>query len=160
MLAVLLAVGGGGLGLGLALYTGGRKWLNGLAVRCAQSADVLAAGGQTYEALSLHWAWGTGTDVEFVLSDLPGAESPSGCRLPEPRPAGDLRIAAVVAIGLVLLYQRVRPATRSRRECVFWPNCSNYAIGVLRRYPVVKAIRMIRDRVKRCTGVTAGVDLP
>ena len=63
-------------------------------------------------------------------------------------------------IGGVLCYQHYAPET-VRRSCLCKPTCSEYAILVLKRHCLVKALILIYIRLFRvCTGKTYKIDFP
>ena len=65
-----------------------------------------------------------------------------------------------IAIKAVECYQHYAKET-TRRRCLCMPTCSEYAILVLREYPFMKALRMIRIRLKRtCKGTVYKIDYP
>lgn len=63
-------------------------------------------------------------------------------------------------IKLVECYQHYAKED-TRRNCLCKPTCSEYAIAVLRKYPLEYALHKIRIRLfKTCTGGVYKIDLP
>ncbi len=56
-----------------------------------------------------------------------------------------------LAIFAIRVYQYFAPM-KIREKCVFTPTCSSYAIQAIKKYGIIKALPMIRDRIKRCHG--------
>jgi len=74
--------------------------------------------------------------------------------------AGFLCILKSLCKKLVLCYQRYA-SERTRRKCLCMPTCSEYALAVLNKYCVFKALRMIRIRLfKTCRGGDYKKDFP
>jgi len=132
-----------------------------IVVRRARDRALLLArrferSGEEYEALSLYWAWGTDADVARIILLLePGR--PLRVRRSDPwltltSPAN------AAAISAIILYQMLR-RTGGHRVCLFWPNCSAYGLGVMRRRNVFTASRLVLARVRSCNGAGHGVEI-
>lgn len=136
--------------------------IGGLAVvlrvrgRALQLAREREQADDPYEALSLFWAWGSNADVSrMVLRVEPGQ------RLRSRRLDPWLLLtfpANAVGILAIVLYQTVRQSN-GRRVCLFWPNCSAYGLGVMRRRNVFEATRLVLARVRSCNGATQGLEI-
>jgi len=64
------------------------------------------------------------------------------------------------AIALVYLY-RYTVGLFLRPSCKYYPSCSNYAIGVLRRYGFARGLLLSTWRLLRCNPWSSGgVDMP
>ena len=64
------------------------------------------------------------------------------------------------AIALVYLY-RYTVGLFLRPSCKYYPSCSNYAIGVLRRYGFARGVLLSSWRLLRCNPWSSGgVDMP
>lgn len=67
-----------------------------------------------------------------------------------------LKKALICAIHI---YQRYAPAGL-RNKCRFEPSCSQYMIGALEKYGLLKGLRKGVDRLRRCTVSDGGYDPP
>ena len=65
-----------------------------------------------------------------------------------------------IAVAPVRVYQRaVSPALPAR--CRYYPTCSHYAVGAVRRYGVIRGLILAVWRVLRCNPFSrGGVDFP
>lgn len=64
------------------------------------------------------------------------------------------------AIALVYLY-RYTVGLFLRPSCKYYPSCSSYAIGVLKRYGLVRGLVLSTWRLLRCNPWSSGgVDMP
>ena len=70
-----------------------------------------------------------------------------------------LVFAKRILILSIELYQHYA-SDEMRRRCVCQPSCSDYAIMALKKYNVVKAIRLIYKRLERCYGNELIIDYP
>ena len=69
-------------------------------------------------------------------------------------------IAKFLAIKSIECYQHYAKVT-TRRKCLCMPTCSEYAIAVLKKYPILIAIIKIRKRLfKTCKGDFYKIDFP
>jgi putative membrane protein insertion efficiency factor len=69
-------------------------------------------------------------------------------------------LPAAFAVGLITQYQRVI-SVRTAARCRFTPTCSQYGLTAVRRFGVVRGVRMIAGRLARCrTSVAPGTPDP
>lgn len=107
----------------------------------------------------------TGTMMGFVIANIVDKHLAS-CR------ANTLEIIVGITAFLLLCitkpllilcircYQHYAPENL-RRSCLCKPTCSEYAIIVLKKYCLLKAIMLIRIRlIKTCTGKMYKIDFP
>jgi putative component of membrane protein insertase Oxa1/YidC/SpoIIIJ protein YidD len=125
--------------------------------RSLQVARQLEISGDFREALSLFWAWGTDADVARIIRRI---EPDMASRF---RGGGDpwLLVTApanAAAILVILCYQAIRRRA-GRRVCLYWPNCSAYGLGAMRRRNVIKASSLVLWRVRSCNGASDGLDI-
>lgn len=65
-----------------------------------------------------------------------------------------------IAVKIVECYQHYAKE-EVRRRCLCMPTCSEYAILCFRKYSLIKALRMIRKRLKKtCRGTWYKIDFP
>lgn len=64
-----------------------------------------------------------------------------------------------IALLLIELYQHYASEKR-RRKCVCMPSCSVYALMVLRKHNIIKALYLICNRLSKCCGSVAFIDYP
>ncbi|WP_420419626.1 membrane protein insertion efficiency factor YidD [Pacificispira sp.] len=62
-------------------------------------------------------------------------------------------------IYLVRFYQHIAPQV-VRNRCRFEPSCSEYAVLALEKYSVLRALRLVVDRLRRCRYPNGGEDYP
>jgi len=64
-----------------------------------------------------------------------------------------------ILVGPIRVYQRVlSPAIPQR--CKYYPTCSEYAVGAIRRYGVLRGVVLAAWRLLRCNPLSdGGVDL-
>ena len=111
-----------------------------------------------HEAISALWAWSTVADIIEYDTSLGGNEQL--IQLGAISTNHLYRPCNLVAVLFVLLYQgwpREASFPPGYRLCIFTPNCSNFAIGILRRYPFLQAIDRIHRRVRSCNGQSRSV---
>ena len=105
-----------------------------------------------HETVSILWAWSSISDiVSFNQSLAKNEQLMRQDTLSDWRLFHPLNLLGIFAIILYQLYPR-RHRTINYKRCIYTPNCSNYAIGVLRRYSVIDAVPRIIDRLKSCDG--------
>src|SRR5437867_13076007 len=80
-------------------------------------------------------------------------EEPATRRRPE-EPAGG-RLIGALAGAPIRFYQRVLSPALPRR-CKYAPTCSAYALGVIRRYGVIRGLVLTVWRVLRCNPFSHG----
>ena len=75
-----------------------------------------------------------------------------------------MSVLRYILLFMVYTYQIIGSPIMRRRGvcCMRVPTCSQYAVLALRKHPVPKAIRLIRQRVKDCrVGASRGlIDYP
>jgi putative component of membrane protein insertase Oxa1/YidC/SpoIIIJ protein YidD len=102
---------------------------------------VLTASGtraMAYSRLSVDWAWSAGP-VRFDGAHLAAADR---YWIAKPH--------KLVPIFVIVIYQCVTRLVPGRFRCPQEPNCSNYAIGLIRRHPIVTALPRAARRVREC----------
>lgn len=122
-------------------------------------AARLEAEGSYRDALSLRWAWGDNADLAGLLARIPDTDE-TAAAAPEATPHRRLGPANLAGVALVVAYQVLtapRHARFGHRQCVYWPNCSNYAIGALRRHRFDVAAGLAVRRLRACDGRAEGV---
>jgi len=111
------------------------------------------------ETFSILWAWGDPNQTaDFALS-MEKYILLKYVQHPEPRIFDNMSFLSNALIAAILLYQRFLRVTTGHRQCVFWPNCSNYAIGMLRRHSVKYVFRKTILRIKQCDGSQNGFNI-
>jgi putative membrane protein insertion efficiency factor len=66
-----------------------------------------------------------------------------------------MSVLRAIAIAPILFYQRVMsPAIRQR--CKYYPTCSEYAIGAVRQYGVLRGVVLAAWRLLRCNPLSNG----
>jgi putative membrane protein insertion efficiency factor len=66
-----------------------------------------------------------------------------------------VNILRAIAIAPILFYQRVvSPAIRQR--CKYYPSCSEYAVGAVRQYGVLRGVVLAGWRLLRCNPLSNG----
>ena len=66
-----------------------------------------------------------------------------------------MNIVRTIAIAPILFYQRaVSPAIRQR--CKYYPTCSEYAVGAVRQYGVLRGVVLAGWRLLRCNPLSNG----
>jgi putative membrane protein insertion efficiency factor len=66
-----------------------------------------------------------------------------------------MSILRAIAIAPILVYQRVvSPAIRQR--CKYYPSCSEYAVGAVRQYGVLRGVVLAAWRLLRCNPLSNG----
>jgi uncharacterized protein len=70
-----------------------------------------------------------------------------------------VRALRTIAIAPIRVYQRaVSPAIPQR--CKYYPTCSEYAVGAVRRYGILRGLVLAAWRLLRCNPLSnGGVDL-
>jgi uncharacterized protein len=70
-----------------------------------------------------------------------------------------MAVLRAVAVAPIRLYQRaISPALPSR--CKYYPSCSQYAVGAVKRYGVLRGVVLAAWRLLRCNPWShGGVDL-
>lgn len=64
-----------------------------------------------------------------------------------------------IALLLIELYQHYA-SEKTRRKCVCMPSCSVYALMVLRKHNIIKALCLIVNRLSKCCSPVAFIDYP
>jgi putative membrane protein insertion efficiency factor len=66
-----------------------------------------------------------------------------------------VNILRAIALAPILFYQRVvSPAIRQR--CKYYPTCSEYAVGAVRQYGVLRGVVLAGWRLLRCNPLSDG----
>jgi uncharacterized protein len=66
-----------------------------------------------------------------------------------PPPSGPARIARIIAVTPIVVYQRyVSPAIPQR--CKYEPSCSRYALDAIREYGILRGLVLAGWRLLRC----------
>jgi putative membrane protein insertion efficiency factor len=60
-----------------------------------------------------------------------------------------MTLLRVVALAPIRLYQRTVSPVLPRR-CKYYPSCSEYAVGAIRRYGILRGIVLATWRLLRC----------
>lgn len=130
-----------------------------VAVRLAQVRRA-TANGTWPSVLDDGWGW----DLK-VIDNLPTpvntSEAVAALRAMHQHPPvvwwSALSLPGLAAIAL---YQMFLRPTHHYRLCNFYPGCSSFAAGCLRRFPPHAAIGMAIRRLRRCDGSCSGLALP
>lgn len=111
-----------------------------LATNCYQSWVLTASGTRAmgYSRLSVDWAWGA-DPVRFDGAHLAAAD-----RYWIAKPY------KLVPVFVIAIYQCATRLVPGRFRCPQEPNCSNYAIGLIRRHPIATALPRAVRRVREC----------
>lgn len=64
-----------------------------------------------------------------------------------------------IVLLFIELYQHYA-SEKTRRKCICMPSCSVYALMVLRKYNIFKALYLIINRLSNCSGSVAFIDYP
>lgn len=62
-----------------------------------------------------------------------------------------------IALLLIELYQHYA-SEKTRRKCACMPSCSVYALMVLRKHNIIKALYLIANRLSKCCSPVAFID--
>lgn len=111
------------------------------------------------DALSQYWAWGNNYDIERLVHSLLVHMNIDKEYLGRPKKLLRLSIINLLAIIIIIIYQRITVNGSIYRECQYWPNCSNYSIGVFRRTNVISACKLTFARIKSCCGYPPSICL-
>jgi putative component of membrane protein insertase Oxa1/YidC/SpoIIIJ protein YidD len=110
-------------------------------------AWVLTSSGNramAYSRLSVRWAWDSDLvefhDVQLTAADRYWIAKPH----------------KLVPIFGIVTYQCATRLVPGRFRCPQEPNCSNYAIGLIRRHPIFTALRRASRRVRACGAHSGG----
>ena len=109
-----------------------------------------------YTAFALQWAWAD-SNKDCLVDEVEESFLPTITDQKEPKHALKTAPWNNLAILAILIYQ-LGSRDPSYNCCVMKPNCSNYAIGMLRRYGLIYASIQTAKRVKIC-GQTRGFHL-
>jgi putative membrane protein insertion efficiency factor len=83
-----------------------------------------------------------------MSSDAPPGASPSAMSAP-------VRIARMLAVAPIVVYQRVISPTIPRR-CKYEPTCSRYAVEAIREYGILQGLVLAGWRLLRCNPFSDG----
>ena len=107
-----------------------------------------------YCSVSFAWAWGTHDQLVDSLTN-------QGLDVPKTKPPKSIWFNSPIrntAIAAIIYYQRQNQIP-NYKICKSTPNCSNYGIGVLRRYNLFKAMLLIKRRIFRCGKEKGSLDI-
>jgi putative component of membrane protein insertase Oxa1/YidC/SpoIIIJ protein YidD len=107
------------------------------------------------ERLSFVWAWNDPAELSHYLGNTGTAPTVLGVAAQKPY---QLSLAKLFAVAGILIYQSCPRSLLGCRPCRLTPNCSNYAIGLLRRYGMITAWKLSRARIDQCDGFRGGID--
>lgn len=102
------------------------------------------ARAMAYSRLSIRWAW----DADLVEFDDVRLAAPDRYWIAKPH--------KLVPIFVIVIYQCATRLVPGRFRCPQEPNCSNYAIGLIRRHPIAAAIPRAARRVHDCGAHSGG----
>ena len=113
---------------------------------------IKSGGKSSNETLSIMWAW---SSVANIIDFNPSLAKNDQLMIVANKHTNYLYSPLnLVAIFLIILYQLFPRGkfTGNYKQCIYTPNCSNYAIGILRRYTLPEAIPLIKERFQSCDG--------
>ena len=105
------------------------------------------------EALALYWAWAGDKEFKAVSKTWPdrGFKAAPNDQVRRVYSLLPLNLLGLLAVALYQLLSN-SGLLGARPKCIYCPNCSNFALGVLHRQQGVGAYKRIIRRLKSCNG--------
>ena len=111
------------------------------------------------ETVAAHWAWGRDNAVLGPFVERDAVLRTQLAYHARPRVGMLARPLNLTTVIFVIVYQVVRRRRNGgrlkTRTCIYCPSCSNFLIGLCRRYPWLDAVKGGYRRYKSCNGSSA-----
>ncbi|NOR56184.1 MAG: membrane protein insertion efficiency factor YidD [Sulfurovum sp.] len=111
-----------------------------------------------HKIISILWAWSSEDElIKYDNNLMNNQPLMKNDKIPHLHLFNPLILFSLI---ILIMYQVQSKSKKnsSQRVCVFSPSCSNYAIGMLRRYSFFYSYKKIQIRLRRCDGRKNSID--